>query len=112
MFQVRQAQGDMGAAEDDTQWHDEHFMLSYIFFCVCVCGMRQPAHSIFLRVSVGAEVAGSRAGELPKAEYTSFLFFLFFLNTLQRWINRTPPTARLFSVNTASFLPVCSQHRP
>lgn len=36
MFQVRQAQGDMGAAEDDTQWHDEHFMLSYIFF-VCVC---------------------------------------------------------------------------
>lgn len=38
MFQVRQAQGDMGAAEDDTQWHDEHFMLSYIFFlCVCVC---------------------------------------------------------------------------
>lgn len=91
MFQVRQAQGDMGAAEDDTQWHDEHFMLSYIFFCVCVCGMRQPAHSIFLRVSVGAEVAGSRAGELPKAEYTSFLFFLFFLNTLQRWISRTPP---------------------
>lgn len=36
MFQVRQAQGDMGAAEDDTQWHDEHFMLSYIFFFVCV----------------------------------------------------------------------------
>lgn len=58
MFQVRQAQGDMGAAEDDTQWHDEHFMLSYV--CVCVCVMRQPAHSIFLRVSVGAEVAGSR----------------------------------------------------
>lgn len=48
------------------------------FLCVCVCGMRQPAHSIFLRVSVGAEVAGSRAGELPKAEYTFFLLFFFF----------------------------------
>lgn len=93
MFQVQQARADVGAAWDKTH---------------SLCGMRQPANSVS-RAFQSREVAGSRRGA-TKAERT------FFLNTLQRWISRNTPSSphsrALHSVNTASLLPVCSQHRP
>lgn len=82
VFQVRQAQGDVGAA-----WDKMYILAAAQHFILCSLSVWHEATCLFCFLSVPVrEVASSRrGGRCPKAERT------FFLNTLQRWISRTPP---------------------